>query len=52
MNVNSVPKNICIVSFICVVKSFKCKYHLNVFERAIILHMLRMGLGRGWVKIL
>ena len=28
-------------------KRFKFKFHLIVFSRAIILNMLRMGLGRG-----
>ena len=53
MNVNSFFKNSCTGSFISVDKTIKCKYYLNVFSRAIILHhMPRIGLGRGWVKIL
>ena len=53
LNVNSFAKNSCTGSFISLDKIIKCKYHLNVFSRAIILHhMPKMGLGRGWVIIL
>ena len=53
LNVNSFSKNSYTGSFISFDKTIKCKYHLNVFSRAIILHhMPVMGLGRGWVIIL
>ena len=36
LNVNSFSKYSCTGSFISVDKTIKCKYHLNVFSRAII----------------